>query len=441
MATNTRQTVRELMLDRYGLGRRGTNTGTSASAITADANFGGHKGGRAVGTGDYVMITSGAGAPADEFSRLSSNFQLTTGVASLDPALTVALADGDTFEVLMSPLVFDAGQGEFSVHDTLDDILANYPFFEKRVVPITSVTDGDMLASGTTDWTAGDGAGGANNPTLAKVAASFPLGLRVLRVTNNATGAGDYAQSVTIPVEENTSYYLEATGMIASTGVAADAGTLVVRDLTNGADISFTNKDINRFEPETLVNNLVTPSGCEQVEIRLTCTAVGDIIDWANVIFRRADSREFTLQDRPVPVGYIGRVLVPAIVGSRHSGPSTKDWATRGEMIEVAGKPVQMGAGLWQVHTESTYGGRSLWYEEFIQQAAFSSDTSTTAIIKDHLAATAAEKVLYPLQGRSDDWRSRYLKAARDATTFGMNLYEQQRSIVQPQRAVFQARV
>ena len=423
MATNTKQTVRELMLSRYGLGRLGTNTGTSATALTADDRFGAARGAEGLKPGDWVMITSGDGAPAEEFSRLKSLPTFTAGTMDLDPALSVALANGDTFEILRWPLSFDAGQGEFSIHEALTDTLANYALFERRLVPITSVTDGDMLASGVTDWA-------ATNATPSKQAASFPHALRALRVVS--VSANGHARTGNMAVEEGVSYYLEVTGWITATADAVETGTLILRDVTNGLNITLDNTVINRFEPETLVNTVQIPSGCEQVELQLQADANTDSIEWANVIFRKNSAKEFTIQDRPVPIGYLGKLFAA----------TTDKWAERGDtMIEIRGKPTQMGAGIWQYHTPQSHGGQSLWYEEFVQQAELTSDTSTTSIIKDHLAAIATEKLLFPLQGQSDEWRARYLKATRDAANFLMNLYEQQRSVVQAQRVYTLPRV
>src|SRR3990167_7932319 len=206
------------MIDTYGLGRRGANTGTSASVLTDDANFGGHGAAAMIEVGCPVLITSNrlaitaatnatpivittaahgfttgdvidiwgvtpntaangrwtitvvssttfsldgsvgngataaagfassvTAAPADEQSRLSSAPAKISGAMTLDPALS-ATAPG-TFEVLRKPLSFDAGDGPYSVHSAIDEVLRGYSLLERRLLPLTSVLDGDMLAS------------------------------------------------------------------------------------------------------------------------------------------------------------------------------------------------------------------------------------------------------------------------------------------------------
>lgn len=425
MATSTLAQVLNAMVDDYGLGRRGDNTGASASQFTDDGDktggtgFGGADGAEGIVAGSQILITSGTGAPLGEITSLASKPKLSTGVALLDPALTTALADGDTFLVLKKGLRFIGGGN--GLIDKVNQAQTDFQW-EKRYVPITSVADGDMLSSGTSDWTAVDGAGGGDVPTLAKVAASFPLGERVLRVTNNATGAGDYARSVNIPVEENQGYYIEALGMIALTGAAADIGTLVLFDVTNAAAITLIETTIDRFEPELLKNTVTIPAGCEQVQIRLTCTAVNDIIDWGHVIFRKIKATRWTIADRPVRPARMGRLL----------NPDRNTWETRSSWQEVPSRINAVGAGVWEYTTDRTVTG-SLWYEEFIAPADMAASTVATAStqipVRD-LAPVAAEKVLRQLQFRSEEWAASYKIAKEDAAGVIQAYWERNQTIV-----------
>ena len=398
MATFTLKTVLEYLCDDFGLGRYGTASAGSATSITDDTRFGGPDGAKSLDAGCSVYITSDAGgasaAPEDEETRLSTKPKLPTGVATLDPALTAAVAASDGFMIAYKPFTFKPGSGPYAIIAHINQALATFQF-EKRIVPITLAPDGDMLASGTTSWTAVDGAGGANTPTLAKVAASFPNGERALRVTNNATGAGDYARSGLIAVEENKSYYLETLAWGAD---SADAGTLVAYDQTGSAGITLSESAIDRIEPERLRNTVTTPAGCEQVSIRLTCTAVSDVINWAYVIFRKNEAQEFVLADRPQKVLWVGRLLIP----------SGKDWSTRGTWNEVPSKAEQLGAGLWRIKALESVANRSLWYEEFVAPAAMTTAAGTTTIDARDLAAITAERLLRPIRAWSRDWTLKY---------------------------------
>lgn len=466
MSTTTRQALREHMIDVWGLGRRGTNTGASASAITDDVNFGAHRSAEGIDVGCEVMIVSGT--RAGDISRLASRPKLTTGVANLDPGLGGALsartttindaggisaadttvivtsATGfpssgnyiilvesermevtagqgtttwtirrgvlntlaathvdtstvtlqDAFQLLYQPLRFDSGQ--YSVHDAITQAMAEFAW-ERRMVPVTLVPDGDMLAAATSSWSeVGSGA-------LSKVAATFPLGERVLRMTGVA--ANDYIKSGTIPVEPETDYYLEVTGMIASIGAAADTGTLVLYDETNAASITLDSDKItiDRFEPEILLHTSVsTPAGCKQVTIRLEADNAGDIIDWTNVIFRRNSLREFVLTDRPQHILEVGRLFATSV----------SDWQERGQRLtdnEIPCEVVQLDSGMWAIHTRENLAGKSVWYEEYVRPAALTVDTDTTTLPKEDLAAVATELLLRPLQS-DKQWKAIYAK-------------------------------
>ena len=406
MATSTRQDVREHMVDNFLLGRRGTNTGADQGQIQDDANFGGHRGAEGIEVGCSFMITSGTGAPADEITRLSSRPKLTTGVMNLDPVLTAALASGDTFELLFLSLVFDIGDGEHSVHEAIAEAQRAFPW-QRRIVPITLAADGDMLASAETDWT-------LTNATDTKAAATFANAERVIVVTDSGSGGG-YTATASIAVEENKSYYLEVTGFGTD---APDAGTLVLRDITNSADITLTESVIDRIEPEALINTVTMPSGCEQVSIRLTCTNASDVLSWANLIFRKNETREFTLADRPQIVGRIGRVFAF----------SASDWSVKGSLddYEIAADIEQLDSGLFQITTHESVSGLSVWYEEYVVPSELTADSDTTTIIKEDLAAVAAQILLEPLQ-QDPAWQWRYRKAAKASAVVRVRFQDIQR--------------
>lgn len=404
MTTSTRQTVREELLDRYGLGRRGTATAGAVGSITDTGNLKGPSAAEGLDVGCQVMVTLNANdagaAPENEITQLASRPKQSTGVFDVEPDFTAAVEVSDTFEILYKPLRFDGGQ--HAVHEAINKALADLPW-ARQVVPFSLVPDGDMLASGTTDWTeTGDGA-------ITKVAASFPHALRVLRMTG--VTADDYIVSGTIAVEENESYYVEVTGMISGSGAAADQGTLILYDKTNDDPITLDETTIDRFEPELLINTVTMPSGCEQVEFRLEADNAGDIIDWADLILRKNNSRELTVADRPVRIVRLGNLLV-----SRRD-----EWGQRGPMTVEPAEVVQVGNGIWQYQTKQSLAGYSVWYEEFVTPGSLDSDTDTTSVPKEDLAPVAAEILLRPLRGRSAEWAARYEVAAKDAAVARMN--------------------
>ena len=219
--------------------------------------------------------------------------------------------------------------------------------------------------------------------------------------------ADGQAQSVSVGIEAGESYYLEATGFVSTAGAATE-GTLVLYDVTNAASISLTDTDITTGDPTILVNSSVTmPSGSLLVQVRPQTDTNAGVTGWTDIIFRKNSAREFTIQDRPVRILRLGRLLVPKV----------NTWGVRGSgWDDIPAEPVQLDSGLWQYHADVDLSGKSVWYEEYVEPVAFSSDSSTTTINKRELAAIAAERVLRPL-ARSKIWRDRYAFAASAAAT------------------------
>ena len=389
------------MLDQYGLGRRGTNTGTSASAITDDVRFGGSRGSDRIENGCEVYISSGGAAPEDETTRLDSKFVKNTGIATLDPALTVALANDDTFEILYLPFRFR------EVHDSIIYALTQ-KLWERRDRPVTLVTSGSAFSDG--DWTESGAADTVTAPT-------FPWGLDEMRVEN--ASANDYTASVSIPVEAGKTYFLEATAR-ATASPATNTPTLVLRDLTNGANISLNEATTTEQEPTILWNpNTLIPDDCELVEVRIgNAEADGDSY-WSNIQFRKAESRHFVMQDR-IEADRIGRVFCY----------TTKEWHRRGEASRrYIGHTIHMlGSGLWEIQLNHSVG-HSLWFEEFAKGTAMTADTDTTGIPAEHVAAAATMHLLRRYDRRHKLWGDSLRMAAADWAGY-QGQYDEMRSHV-----------
>ena len=384
------------MIDTYRLGRRCTNTGTSASAITSDSDLGGPSGAERVERGCDVQIASGTIKGGT--TRIAGTPVLSTGTFNVDPNLTGALAAADLFDILYRPLRFT--KGEHVMEAAINAALRRFAW-EKRIVPLTLCPDGDMLAAGTTSWS--EVGGGA----LSKVVEAFPYGLPALRMTGVA--ANDYIQSTAMAVEPEKSYYLEVLGLLASTAAAADTGTLVLYDVTNAASITLDTDQItiNRFEPTILINGAVEmPSGCKQVYARFEADNAGDIIDWGWVILRKNEDMVFTVQDRPTRLLALGEVRAT----------TTDDWGRRSwdDMAPVTAKSHMVQDGMWQYHLGQSVSGLSVWYEETVATPVIDALTDTTSVKIEHLAAVATERLLYPLRS-SPAWALKYEEAARDA--------------------------
>jgi len=95
------------MVDRYLLGRRGTNTGSLATSLVDDANLGGPDAARDIDRGCQVLID--AGTRAGDITQLAAKPNVTTGLAAVDPNFGGVLAADSTYIILDRPLRFVGG--------------------------------------------------------------------------------------------------------------------------------------------------------------------------------------------------------------------------------------------------------------------------------------------------------------------------------------------
>ena len=376
------------MMDSYQLGRRGRNdnaAGVNTSTIQDDA-LAGPGAAEGIEVGCDVRIRQdddpAGGTVRYHGARIDSRPQQSNGRFTFTAALPSPMETPDTdlnitdYAILFRPLTF---QDKF---DAIDQTLSDY-LWEKLLVPITLVPDGDMLKATLSTGVSGDWREtGAAAPTRA--VASFPYGLRELVVVS--TGASQYVATAPIDVEDGESYYVEATAR----PMGSYNAQLILRDLTNGANIALdeTITTIGR-EPELLITAAVTmPTNCRQVELRLNSSDAGAATTrWSNIIFRKNSTREYVVQDRSANFDRLGKLFAT----------NRDQWAERpGTMIEIAATPEMRTEGLWFYRSEqdNALAGYSVWHEEFIRRGALTSDTATVGLDKQDVAAVATYLML-----------------------------------------------
>ena len=123
------------MVDRYLLGRRGTNTGALAASLVDDANLGGPDAARDLDRGCQVLID--AGTRAGDITQLAAKPNVTTGLAAVDPNFGGVLAADSTYIILDRPLRFVGGG--FSLRDRINQALAEFQWEMRRVPKKTRV--------------------------------------------------------------------------------------------------------------------------------------------------------------------------------------------------------------------------------------------------------------------------------------------------------------
>ena len=416
MTTTTRWEIQKEIVQRYKLGKVGVNdTSTSNKTVLQDdSQFGAHRGAEGIQVGSDVLIRfnpaqDDTGTNTYHTARVSLLPTFAAGVFTFDP--TIAPAPAENFDPGANVAEFLVLKREFWFEDMqkeIDVLLGENFMWQKLIVPLTSVTDGDMRAAAEAAWTLA-------GATDEKAAATFPNGERAIVVTDTGSGGG-YTSTGSLAVEELKSYYLEVTGYGTDND---DAGELQAKDVTNsGAEIVLDQKTIDRIEPEILRNPAVlVPSSCEQVDIRLVCTNASDIVSWANLIWRKNEQTLFTLEDKPYRIHDIGEVRVT----------SEGTWGRRvfGNMALVPREVVQLTEGLWQIQLKGSVAGRAVFFEEWVSPGVLAADGSTTIALKGDVAAVVAERMLRGVTGFEDE----YATAAVDAGKV-MRRAQSQRSYV-----------
>lgn len=402
MATVARWDILKEILQTYRLGRYGLNDATQADGTTVSdkSQFGGQRGAEWAELGCEVRVhqdtTAGGGGsdlydtaiiekrPSDAAGTITFSFAPTVGSYEAP-----VVANNDTeFLVLKRDFRFE------QLFFEIDQVLGEPNMHQKLIRPLTAVADGDMRDTAETDWT-------LSNATDDKVAATFPLGERALKVTDSGSGGG-YDSTGNLSVEELKSYYLEVTGW----GVdAADSGTVVLYDVTNGAAITLDSSAIDRLEPEILQNPSVQiPSGCKQVDIRLTCDAASDVLNWAMLHWRKNEELTFTLEDKPYRIEDIGQVRATR---EKHWGRRVFD-----HMTPIARDVVQLTEGLWQIQLKDSVAGMAVFYEEWVAPGTLATDDATTIAPKGDVAALVAERMLRGMDGYAKEYARAAVAAA-----------------------------
>lgn len=189
-----------------------------------------------------------------------SNSQLT-----IAPGFTASLVSGTDYEIHYK---------FYPVHmrDKINEILENVR--KPVILPLTLITDGDMEASDTDDWTA---AGTGGTPTLAKNTSTVLHGRRSLSITNDSSTTVGYAKSTSVYVPPSTICFVAADVYV----TPGDKARLTFYDVTNSVAIDTATTVASGWVH--LEFTIATPTSCEEVQIWLESQAASDVTYWGSV--------------------------------------------------------------------------------------------------------------------------------------------------------------
>lgn len=234
-----------------------------------------------------AAVTAGG---VDRLRVVASYNPVTATLTHGGPAYTDVTVTSETYE--LHPYL-DPDDHYSGLLAAINNALTKKLYYRVTRCPLTLVPDGDMEASGITNWTSSNLTTNAKSTTAGTVF----WGTQSLHTVTSA--AGGYAKSDSVNVIEGQGYYAEAIPRATN---ATSTPSLVVYDVTNSAVIdTITASDIlggisdKQMEWMSLYVGFTAPSGCKQAQLRLTGTENGADIYWDSAVLLPQAQREVVL--------------------------------------------------------------------------------------------------------------------------------------------------
>jgi len=208
------------------------------------------------------------GPAVGEVARVTNiSFSGSNSDLTIKPALSARLVSGQEYEI---HYMLHPSKPNNAINTVLDTL--QHPIH----LPATKVADGDMRASGTTDWTA-EGTGGT--PMLAKETTIVRHGEQSLSITNSGSTTRGFAKSASMNIPGGTQVLVSVDVFI----TVGDSVKISLIDVTNSdAEIDTATSAITGWV--TLYFTVQTPATCEQVQIWLEAPAVSDVVYFDHAI-------------------------------------------------------------------------------------------------------------------------------------------------------------
>jgi hypothetical protein len=256
-------------------------------------------------------------------------------------------------------------------------------------VPLTFVTDGDLLGSAVgTYWT-----GTTATPTYADLAHPNGYYTRVLNIVTS--GANGYAVPANIPCHPAETWDL-VTWMRAD--AASSTAELIIRDVTNTAVITPT---IEQGAVTTVSRSLVMvkisfviPTGCYLWVPRLAGQENPATVQFGPIIAAPRDAKQYTSQAHFEFPARVGRFYVANIPSGTNQGP--EELTFNEVMYDCEIEQVGWGLG-FQFRSTPLF---PLYYEALLGYADLSSETDSTHCPEDLALAAMGREFWLTLQSR-----------------------------------------
>lgn len=414
MASSTGEQIRQ-ELRKYGLLRllgQGTATAGGANRIRDTGRFSNTSMPATAFDGCWVRLSGGTN---DGEIALVDYLDTANGDLYVTPSFSAAPTSSTTYEI------WHAGIYPDDVDRARDEALTSVCSQWQRM-PVSIVTNAAYLID-TTSWdAAADGAA----PTLARQGGTFPTELwpATLLVTN--ASANGRAESLAITAVRASDYFY----LYVPVSVRAGTARVIVRDITNGANISLngTVAETRRGWSGIEVTGQI-PATCDSIEIWLRGDEATAVVEWGPVFFTPQEFRTIQLPARLDSKEKVGPVYeltrYPTATGQGYWGENA-----RRELTNI--KKVQVNDAVYLEFSEDAFANDlPHLYDERVYYTALSSaylatadrttgDAATTLCPLDYAAAATAKLLCEQSLAIFEDefYTAKLILAERDLSKF-----------------------
>ena len=311
--------------------------------------------------------------------------------------------------------------------------LVNLTANGKWIVTVTSTTvfslDGSIgtgngtagnvaVRNGVPRWTA------SGSSIVNKINGNFPNthSRQVLHVVG-PTSATDFATSQAIPVQPTDRWFLEvpcSAFLTAATQTLA-VGTVVVRDVTNSADITLSGVTTHTGRGVGMISVLFDiPNGCYEIHVRLGSSTNAATTVWGGMAMHERDQYRFSLQDRVTSRKRVGGFYTL----ERETESGTSDERYKNAPFQSIER-VQVGGQVEIYINPNTQEFPMFYYERgyyermnpnyFTTTHRLTGDLAMTDAQKEYIiSATAARVAKYYLDKFGAEWQDDWIRASAD---------------------------
>lgn len=360
---------------------------------------------------DNAVVRIASGTKAGESSYVD-HVDFINGRLYVTPDLTGAISSGDDYEIWLRGIDPD-------IADRLrDDVLSRF-CSTWRPVALSVFTDGDLESSGVTSWTAVAAA------TRAKAFTSFPNAhsRRELQVVHT-TAAADYVKSASLYVNPGERFFLQVAVKAYVTATSAPAtASIVVRDITNGADITLGGiKSTHTGRGPGWISLLWTvPAGCYEIQLWLKSDTDASTTVWGPFHCHLRDKTRVSAPDRITTRKRVGRfygLTSPSSSPSEQADTHYKTNKLGVERIQI-GSQVEFNFERPLTNNAVVFFERGFYdrlQTDYLTVAGRSAgDTASTDCPKEYAVAALAERLSkWMMDNVGADWQDDWVRASSE---------------------------